>query len=254
MNPPINSFTSQHPPFPTVNATDNTETNEPPLKKTAIQLVQPRQFTAALLHEVRNPLANINLSIGMIQSMVKNDDLKVYLEVIQRSAARINNLITESLVYPTCIQPAAESCTLQQLLDEAFEATKDRVLLKNIMASRDYTTSPCHVTVNKKGIEIALVNILINAIDAMDDAKGELRLSIKQTDHKYIILINDNGCGISKENLPYIFKPYFTNKPGGLGLGLSTTQEILHANQAEMTVQSEEHVGTEVSILFNKDL
>jgi signal transduction histidine kinase len=252
MTPSINTFSPTFPPFPTIKAADSVDLHRPPLKMPRIQLVQPRVFSAALLHEVRNPLANINLSIAILQSMVNNDDLNVYFEVIQRSSARINSLITESLTYPTTNQPHTEICSLQQLLDEVFETTRDRILLKNIMVKRDYTNTPCEVTINRKAMVIALSNIIINAVDAMDDSTGELRLSITTMDCQYKILIHDNGCGISKENLPYIFKPYFTNKPGGLGLGLSTTYEILHANQAEVIVASEEKAGTQVSVIFNK--
>jgi len=67
---------------------------------------------------------------------------------------------------------------------------------------------------------------------------------------KCIIEIEDNGAGISMANLQHIFKPYFTRKPSGMGLGLSTTMETLLANQARVAVQSEEGVGTRFILSF----
>ena len=67
-----------------------------------------------------------------------------------------------------------------------------------------------------------------------------------------MIQIEDNGCGISKENLKYIFKPYFTNKPGGLGLGLATTYDILQSNHVGVNVESEEGKGTRFILSFEE--
>jgi signal transduction histidine kinase len=64
-------------------------------------------------------------------------------------------------------------------------------------------------------IKIALTNIIINAIDAMGTEKGELRLGTKLIKGRHAVSIQDNGSGISKENLPFIFNPYFTDKPAG---------------------------------------
>jgi signal transduction histidine kinase len=69
---------------------------------------------------------------------------------------------------------------------------------------------------------------------------------------KCVIEIEDNGIGISKQNLKNIFKPYFTNKPGGMTLGLSTTLDILHSNHAKVEVHSEEGRGTHFILSFER--
>jgi signal transduction histidine kinase len=104
--------------------------------------------------------------------------------------------------------------------------------------------------VNKQKIEIALTNIIINAIDAMHPENGKLKLITKSINGKCVIEIEDNGIGISKENLNNIFTPYFTDKAGGMGLGLSTTLGILKENHATVEVQSEEGMGTRFILSF----
>ena len=105
---------------------------------------------------------------------------------------------------------------------------------------------------DKPKIKIALTNIIINAIDAMPPENGELRLCTKLRKGRRAISIQDNGCGISKENLPFIFNPYFTNKPGGVGIGLAATKDILLSNQIGVKVESVMGEGTRFILLFEK--
>ena len=99
---------------------------------------------------------------------------------------------------------------------------------------------------------MALTNIIVNAIEAMSSKNGELNLITKFIDGRYAIEIGDNGCGISKEDLKDIFKPNYTNKPGGLGLGLATTYDILQLNHVGVNVESERGEGTRFTLLFEK--
>jgi signal transduction histidine kinase len=145
-----------------------------------------------------------------------------------------------------------EKYPIHQLLDEALDMTEDRILLKNITVRKDYSTLDCKILVNKQKIKIALVNIIINAIDAMPSENGKLKLITKSINGKCVIEIEDNGIGISKENLQHIFTPYFTAKTGGMGLGLSTTMNILKANHAVTEVESEEGKGTRFILSFKR--
>lgn len=213
---------------------------------------QPGAFVAALAHEVRNPLSNINLAVEMLNSTIMDADQQLYLNIIMRSSGRINDLVKDLLTscQPGQIKP--ESHSVHQLLDEVLVMTEDRIMLKNISVRKVYTTLDCNILVNQAKIKIALTNIIINAIDAMPSKKGELQLITRSMNGKCIIEIKDNGIGIPKANLENIFKPYFTNKPGGMGLGLSSTLDILLANHAHADVQSEEGRGTSFIVSFNR--
>ena len=208
------------------------------------------QFAPALAHEIRNPLANINLSVDMLRSMIADDEQKLYLDIILRASTRVNDLINDLLLHheQTIVQP--EKCSLQHLLNEVLFMTADRLMLKNIRIIKEYTLSECHIEADKQKIMMALTNIIINAIDAMPAENGELKLSVKSVNNKCIVEIEDNGIGISMNNLQHIFKPYFTGKLNGMGLGLSTTMETLLANRARVAVQSEEGIGTRFILSF----
>ncbi|MBA3828597.1 MAG: PAS domain-containing protein [Taibaiella sp.] len=212
----------------------------------------PNRFAAALAHEVRNPLTNINLSAEMLGTAMKGDDERAYVDIILRSSKRINNLIIEFLKYQKEDEITAEKYSIKDLLDEALEMTKDRLTLKHVAVKKDYSIQDDKIILNRPKTLIALINIIINAIDAMEAGKGELKLLTMSIDGKYVVQIEDNGCGISKVNLKYIFEAYYTNKPGGLGLGLATTYNILRANNVEIKVESEEGRGTRFILLFDK--
>jgi signal transduction histidine kinase len=85
------------------------------------------------------------------------------------------------------------------------------------------------------------------------DRGGKLTLVTRSTNDKFSIQIQDNGHGISKVNLKRIFKPFFTNKPGGLGLGLAATYDILRANHIGIKAESEVGKGTSFVLSFDKD-
>jgi len=211
----------------------------------------PAPFASALAHEVRNPLTNINLSIEMLESLIVDDELKIYLNIIKRSSLRINNLVADLLKYQQTDKLQAERHSIEELLDEVLAMAKDRISLKHVAVSKDYALQDCQIALHRQKVKIALTNIIINALDAMPLEGGELRLITKSVAGKYTIRIEDNGCGISEENLANIFKPFFTNKPGGLGIGLATTHDILLANHVGVTVESKEEVGTSFILLFD---
>lgn len=212
------------------------------------------RFASILAHEVRNPLTSINLSIVLLAAEIKKADLKVYLDIIRRSSARINDLVNELLKYQEADKVPAESHSIHRLLDEVLEMARDRILLKNISVRKEYAAQDYHIVVNRPKMKIAFTNIVINAIDAMGTAKGQLKLVTRLTEEKYVIQIEDNGCGISPENLKNIFKPYFTDKPGGLGLGLAAANDILRSNHVGINIESEEGRGTRFILIFEKDI
>jgi signal transduction histidine kinase len=157
---------------------------------------EPNLFASALAHEVRNPLATINLAVQMLKSPKKVLDYKLYLDVIMKASGQINDLITDLLNVWQPGEMQLEKYTIHQLLDEALAMTEDRILLKHITVRKDYSTMDCKIFVNKQKIKIALVNIIINAIDAMHPEKGKLKLITRSINGKCIIEIEDNGIGI----------------------------------------------------------
>ena len=218
------------------------------------QILQNRSlvFASALAHEVRNPLANINLAAELIISGTLDEEQKSYVEIINRGVARINNLLTDFLTSHKNEEAHSEICSVNDLVDEVLDIIKDRILLKNVDVRKLYSSIDYKILINKEEIKIALINVIINGIEAMPLNNGILKLATRMTDDKCAIEIEDNGIGISEKNLKNIFTPFFTNKPGGMGIGLSTTLDILLSNCATMDVQSQEGTGSRFTLFFDK--
>jgi signal transduction histidine kinase len=212
----------------------------------------PAQFNAALAHEIRNPITNINLSVEMLRAALPDDASKIYLDIIARGAKRINDVVTKLLHEKQESQVREEGFLMHKLLDEALHITEDRIKLKQVTVLKNYTQENCRLVLHRAQIKISLTNIILNAIDAMEKGKGQLKLSTRSIPGKYIIEIQDNGCGINKENLKHIFKPFFSSKPNGLGIGLSATYALLQSDHVGVTVRSTEGKGTCFTLTFQR--
>jgi signal transduction histidine kinase len=212
----------------------------------------PAGFVSALAHEIRNPLGNINLALELLNLTELDEEHRQYLEVIERGSGRIKDLVSRLLTLDLAEEVNYEVYSLHQLLEEVLVAARDRIVLKNISVTKEYTATEHRVFLDPERVKIALTNIVINAVDAMSSETGELRLVTSSTDEQSSIEIQDNGIGISQEDLKRIFEPFFSNKAGGMGIGLSTTMDILRANHTGVDVRSEEGVGTCFILSFDR--
>jgi signal transduction histidine kinase len=245
MNPKINGDGTR---LPSVAATENHFNDFIPEINKRTELVE---FTYTLAHEIRNPLSTINLAVDMLKLTHDEQEKKTCLDIITRNSLRINDLLTDLLTSYQLDEIRSQKYSINQLIDEVLVIIGDRLTMKNIKVSKYYSTLDCKILLNKEKIKIALTNIIINAIEAMPLENGQLKLVTKLINGKCIVEIEDNGSGISKENMKKIFTPYFTSKPGGIGLGLSSSLDILRANHFHVDVQSREGSGTRFILSFD---
>ncbi len=203
-----------------------------------------------LAHEVRNPLNNINLSLEQLSPDLENTDSQIYVEIISRNSKRIEDLITELLSSSRPAQIIEQQESLRRIIEESLTSAKDRIMLKKIELVTCFPDEEIMLLADSEKLKIALLNIIINAVEAMDQANGRLEISLSLVDDKPQVIIKDNGCGITEENLSRLFEPYFTAKRNGMGLGLATTLNILQSHKADVEVQSKLNEGTSFIITF----
>lgn len=205
-----------------------------------------------LAHEVRNPLTNIGLALeGFISELPPNNDLQDYLDIIKRNTKRIDTLITELLNSSKPTELKLEPVSLKDMLEQTFEEVGDRLALKKTHVITQYTTDNDFVMLDQEKIRIAFTNIIVNAIEAMEEGRGLLQITTERALHKLVVSIRDNGYGIGAEHLNKLFEPYFTSKPGGMGLGLAATLNIIQSHGGSIDVESQPGVGTTFYLTFN---
>lgn len=217
----------------------------------AEKLAATGRLVRTLAHEVRNPLSNIHMSLEQLSTLTKEEE-RIYIDIIDRNGKRINDLITELLTSSKPTEMVFERIVLQTAVDETIGIALDRLTLKQIRLKVNYPDFPCYIRADKEKLKIALLNILINAIEAIENVKGKLTISLMPTDEYYSLEIADNGCGIPQENLSKLFEPYFTSKRNGIGLGLASTLNIIQAHGASIEVKSRINMGTTFIISFNQ--
>jgi PAS domain S-box-containing protein len=216
----------------------------------AEKLASTGRLVRTLAHEVRNPLNNIMLSVEQILHETKDEDSLVYLNMIHRNSKRINDLITELLNTSRPTEITLEEISIREIMNDVISTAKDSLTLKRIKLETSYPPEIQMIMADKAKLNIALFNIVINAIEAMEEGQGMLTINLKKYNDNMVLTITDNGCGISKENISRLFEPYFTQKRNGMGLGLAFTLNILQAHKAIVEVSSAEKKGTTFTISF----
>lgn len=207
-----------------------------------------------LAHEVKNPLTTILLSADQLhmelpeEVLAESGDL---IDVIRRNCDRINHLVTQLLDSTRFSELDAKTHSINTLLDEALEHVQDRIEFKGITIIKQFQTDICDITVDGEKVKIALINLIVNAIEAMPEKTGKLILRTSSKNNQCRIEIRDNGEGIPKENLERLFEPFFTSKATGSGLGLTNTQNIILSHGGAIRVKSEIGKGTSFLITFN---
>jgi PAS domain S-box-containing protein len=218
--------------------------------------IEKLRGTATLLrtlaHEVRNPLTNINLSVEQLKPELNSEDANIYLDIIARNCGRIDTLISELLDLSRPAEISLQRAGLQEIIDSTLSAASDRISLKNIRLERAYPDRTAFVMADREKLKIALLNIVINAVEAVPSQSGVITISIRQEARHYKVSINDNGAGIPEENISRIFEPYFTSKTNGFGLGLAATWNILQSHRAGIDVNSQLGEGTSFMLTFEE--
>ncbi|GHB77795.1 hybrid sensor histidine kinase/response regulator [Persicitalea jodogahamensis] len=214
------------------------------------KLAVTSRLVRMLAHEVRNPLTNVNLSAEQLESELEDEDLKFYTDIIKRNCGRINDLITQLLQSSRPGEFALTSGSLHEALDSTLASAHDRLKLKKIQIEKHYEADDFQIEMNADMLGIAVLNLITNAIEAMEEGSGILKITTRNVDDEVQVLVADNGSGISEENMTKVFEPYFTDKKSGMGIGLASTLNIVQTHGGRIDVQSQEGIGTVFTLSF----
>ena len=203
-----------------------------------------------IAHEVRNPLTNIQLSVEAVSKMSEDAALDEYLGIIEKNAIRINNLVTELLSATKLSEFDLKPIPINQLIEDTLIVAIDRIRLNKIQVIKNYDPEICTVIADAEKLKIAILNLVVNGIEAMENG-GIMKIETKKADNNCLVIIEDSGKGIHKEDLKKIFQPFFSTKSNGTGLGLATTQNIILNHGGSIQVESIPSKGTKFKVILN---
>ena len=210
------------------------------------------EIARTLAHELRNPLASIGMSADILDKMLEKAEKKnldTYLEIIKRSTTTLNNLVSDLLNSANYTPPKLEKCCLAKITNKALSHAKDRIYLTGVTVVKKYRGT-YNINADEEKLKIALLNIIVNASEAMVPDEGILTLKISKQKDNYSLHIIDNGCGMEEEQLERLFESFYTQKPDGMGVGLSSVKNILDEHAATIKVSSKPKEGTSFVLTF----
>ncbi|MFW6059650.1 MAG: sensor histidine kinase [Phycisphaeraceae bacterium] len=193
------------------------------------------EMAAGIAHEIRNPLAAIQLYAGMAEDDLTGDDLQVdtAADSVHKIAAAVrglNGIVNDVLSFAREIEPSVHPVHLPELLDRAVEAHRPAIDAANVEVRRhDEADFTLHADATL--LHQAVLNLVRNAVDAMtDQPRRVLTLGIEPEDAGCAIVVRDTGPGIDADDIDRIFNPFFTTRNTGTGLGLAIVHRIVDAH------------------------
>ena len=225
------------------------------LRKTEAQLIRSEklaalgQLSAGIAHEIRNPLTSINILIHSLTENLPTEDSRLEdLKVIEEEILRINEIVDQFLRFAKPASPLLEKTSLIPIFEEILQLLRPQIERGRIAVKREFDPLPL-ITVDKEQIKQVILNLLMNAIQAMP-AGGELSLGGRFSKDAYWVelTIQDSGIGIPQGDLEKLFDPFFSTKEGGIGLGLSIAHRIIDQHHGKIEVDSTPGKGTRFTI------
>ncbi|MEL6821457.1 MAG: ATP-binding protein [Calditrichota bacterium] len=219
------------------------------------------ELSAGIAHEIRNPLAGIKAASQVLEDQFDaNDPRRALLERVIREVDRSNKLLNEFFRFARPSRPNLQQHSVEAIVS-GVRLLLQPTLKKNDIHWQEDITAGLQVRADGNQLEQILLNLLLNAIEAMPNG-GELTVQAKRRRikdkgksdtsgaPKVIIDVSDTGVGIAAEHLEKIFNPFFTTRPEGTGLGLSICNRLIEEHEGTLEVQSREGEGSRFTIVL----
>jgi two-component system sensor histidine kinase HydH len=233
----------------------NLETMNRDMRTMHEQLVQSEKMAALgamiaeITHEIRNPLVSIGGFTRRLAKKLQRSEDKKYIDIILSEVGRLEGIIHDNLSYIKEVAPQLTEGDLNAVLQDILTLYEDELALRGIRTEKDLSPSLPQLPFDGQQIKQAVINILKNAMEAMENG-GTLTLKT------YAVLdageaaveISDTGPGISAKAMHNIFNPYYTTKPRGTGLGLPITNRIVKAHKGRIEMRNKEGGGAVFTI------
>ncbi|WP_313891475.1 ATP-binding protein [Psychrobacillus sp.] len=205
------------------------------------------ELAAGVAHEIRNPMTAIS---GFIQLMNqdKSQPYYEYTKLIASEIERINYIIGEFLVLAKPHVAMSRKYNFKETIDDVIMLFQPELNLKNIKLSKQGLSEDMFIFGEDSRMKQVLINIIKNAVDAIQ-TNGEISIiGTILSDNGLMIKIIDNGIGMDKVTLEKFFDPFFTTKEKGTGLGMMISQKIIHQHGGNVFIESEQGIGTTITI------
>jgi PAS domain S-box-containing protein len=226
--------------------TEKKKTEEMLLKSEKLSLVG--ELAAGLAHEIRNPLTTIKGLVQVLQDTTE-DKKVLYSDIILNEIDRINYIVSEFMVLAKPHAIYFNECNLTEILKKVIYLLEAEANLKNVVIMNDIANEDVILHGEKNQLTQVFVNLIKNAMEALPNG-GIIRVSTSVVTDKIKISIEDNGVGMTEEQVKRIGEPFYTTKATGTGLGLMVSYKIIQNHKGSISVKSELNKGTTFDIIL----
>jgi signal transduction histidine kinase len=219
----------------------------------AERLAELGTLTGGLAHEIKNPLSTVQLNLQLLREDVDPDNpaysrLIGRLNTVQKETARLRETLDDFLRYAGKITLSPRPADVYDLLEELVDFFSPQAQLQRVQLRVARPDGPIIVALDERLIKQAVLNLMINALQAMPEQGGEIILSARREDGRVVIEVTDTGNGIAHEALSRIFDAYYSTKRAGTGLGLAIARRVAEEHGGKVAVRSEVGKGSVFSI------
>jgi len=219
----------------------------------AERLAELGTLTGGLAHEIKNPLSTVQLNLQLLAEDLTPDNpayprIVNRLNTVQKETSRLRDILDDFLRYAGKLELDRQPTNLNELLEDLVDFFHPQAQLQRVrLRVRPHENGPLTAPVDPKLIKQAVLNLMLNALQAMP-AGGELILGAAREDGEARIDVIDTGKGIPADAVDKIFNAYYTSKKGGTGLGLAMAQRIVKEHGGQISVKSEPGKGSDFTL------
>ena len=216
-------------------------------------LAQMTTMAAGVAHEIKNPLASISIYLQLMDKMLEKngsmtrEEAHKYLDVVAEEVDRINKIAVDFLFAVKPMKVNLAACNVNDVVNKTLGVVAAELQEKGIKLSTHLATSLPKVFADSSLLEQSLLNLVKNAMQAMpaDRKAPTITISTYIEDDMVKLSVQDNGCGMTEDQMSKIFEPYYTTKSSGTGLGLTVLFKIMKQHGGDVVVHSTYGEGSE---------
>ena len=210
------------------------------------------ELAGGLAHELRNPLSTMMINLKLLAETLRDTSAQVEdvrrrallkVDVLRREAERLQCLFDEFLNLTGPCRLQRERIDLNAIVTRLANFFEPLATSAGLVLEVVGTDGPLPCVVDEKLLSQALLNVVVNAQEAMPEG-GRLRITLEQDGGEAVISVSDTGVGIAEKDRERLLRPFFSTKAGGTGLGLSVTQRLIREHGGTLDFESKLGVGT----------
>ena len=214
------------------------------------------ELAGSLAHEIKNPLSVIRMNMDLLAEDLPEDTsqrerrLLNKVQIVQAQCQRLQNLLDDFLKFIRVQKVDLKAGNLNEQIQRVLDFVEPKAEQARVEIHRFLDLDLPSTMMDAPRLYAALLNLVLNAMEAMGPEGGNIWVHTRQTSNRVILALIDDGCGMNQETLRHVFEPFYTTKQDGSGLGLPTARRIIEGHGGRIGMRSEPGRGTQFTLEF----